>query len=103
MKKIMISQPMANLKDEEIMNVRDRAFKNVEKLGFSPINTFFNNDSPDETVLFRGVWFLAKSIDALSKVDAIYFCKGWKNARGCKIEHDIATAYGLSVFYEQND
>lgn len=27
-------------------------------------------------------------------------CKGWKNARGCKIEHDAAVAYGLEIIYE---
>lgn len=29
-----------------------------------------------------------------------YFCKGWENARGCRIEHDAAVAYGLEVLYE---
>lgn len=28
------------------------------------------------------------------------FCKGWENARGCRIEHDAAVAYGLEVLYE---
>lgn len=32
---------------------------------------------------------------------AAYFCKGWEDARGCKIEHDAATAYGLEVLYEE--
>lgn len=31
---------------------------------------------------------------------AVYFCKGWENARGCRIEHDIAVAYGLEALYE---
>lgn len=25
---------------------------------------------------------------------------GWENARGCRIEHDAAVAYGLEVLYE---
>ena len=24
---------------------------------------------------------------------------GWDNARGCKIEHDCAIAYGIPVYY----
>jgi hypothetical protein len=36
----------------------------------------------------------------MSKCDAVYFCNGWENARGCKIEHDIAIAYGLLTIYE---
>ncbi|WP_419040028.1 Lar family restriction alleviation protein [Parolsenella catena] len=31
--------------------------------------------------------------------DAAYFAKGWENARGCRIEHDAAVAYGLEVLY----
>lgn len=27
--------------------------------------------------------------------------KGWENARGCKIEHEAAVAYGLDIIYEE--
>ena len=33
-------------------------------------------------------------------IHAAYFCKGWENARGCRIEHAAAVAYGLEVLYE---
>ena len=36
----------------------------------------------------------------MSKCHAAYFCKGWENARGCRIEHDAAIAYGLKIIYE---
>lgn len=36
----------------------------------------------------------------MSLCHAAYFCKGWENARGCRIEHDAAVAYGLEVLYE---
>ena len=29
--------------------------------------------------------------------NAVYFCKGWENARGCKIEHMCAEVYGLKI------
>ena len=38
----------------------------------------------------------------MSKCNAVYFCKGWENARGCKIEHKTAKAYGLDMIYEEN-
>jgi hypothetical protein len=28
-------------------------------------------------------------------------CKGWGNARGCKIEHEVAKAYGVDIIYEE--
>ena len=44
--------------------------------------------------------FLAKSLENMSLCHAAYFCKGWENARGCKIEHAAAVAYGLEIIYE---
>lgn len=45
--------------------------------------------------------FLAKSLENMSLCHAVYFCKGWENARGCRIEHDAAVAYGLDIIYEE--
>ena len=38
----------------------------------------------------------------MSLCDAAYFCKGWENARGCRLEHDAAVAYGLEIIYESD-
>ena len=27
--------------------------------------------------------------------DAVYFCKGWENAKGCQVEHYICELYGI--------
>ena len=106
-KKAMLSQPMAGRSDEEIISARNRAVKDLEDKGFDVINTMFTDEwySP-EAMKERGVvqiplCFLAKSIDNMSKCHAAYFCKGWENARGCKIEHEAALAYGLEIIYEQ--
>ena len=29
--------------------------------------------------------------------DVAYFASGWKNARGCKIEHICAEQYGINI------
>lgn len=106
-KKAMLSQPMAGRSDEEIISARNRAVKDLEDKGFDVINTMFTDEwySP-EAMKERGVvqiplCFLAKSLDNMSKCHAAYFCKGWENARGCKIEHEAALAYGLEIIYEQ--
>jgi hypothetical protein len=44
--------------------------------------------------------FLAKSIENMSLCHKAYFAKGWENARGCKIEHEVALQYGLEIIYE---
>ena len=43
---------------------------------------------------------LSKSIGKLAKADIAYFAKGWENARGCKIEHEIAKQYGIEIMEE---
>ena len=45
--------------------------------------------------------FLAKSLENMSLCHAAYFCKGWEQARGCRIEHEAAKAYGLKIIYEE--
>ena len=106
MKKAMISQPMAGKTDEEIAEARDRARAELEAMGYEFVNTMFTDEwYSDEAMEERGVvqvplCYLAKSLENMSKCHAAYFCKGWENARGCRIEHDAAVAYGLEVLYE---
>lgn len=103
--KVMISQPMAGKTDEEIVETREKAKAELEEIGYEVINTLFTDEwYSKEAMAERGVvqvplCYLAKSLENMSKCHAAYFCKGWKNARGCRIEHDAAVAYGLAVLY----
>lgn len=104
--KVMISQPMAGKTDEEIVETREKAKAELEELSYEFINTLFTDEwYSKEAMAERGVvqvplCYLAKSLENMSKCHAVYFCKGWNNARGCRIEHDAAVAYGLEVLYE---
>lgn len=44
--------------------------------------------------------FLSKTIEAMATVETVYFCEGWQNARGCQVEHLVASSYGLEILYE---
>ena len=104
--KAMISQPMRGLTDEEIVATRERALAALSENGYEVINTLFTDEwYSKEKMEERGVvnipvCFLGKSVDNMSLCHAAYFAKGWEEARGCKLEHDIAVAYGLTVIYE---
>ena len=104
-KKAMLSQPMNGLSDEEIVATRDKAVAELEAMGYEVVNTLFTDEwYSSDAMKERGVvqiplCFLSKSLDNMSKCHAAYFCPGWENARGCKIEHDAAVAYGLEVIY----
>ena len=106
MTKAMISQPMAGETDEQIAATREKAIADLEGMGYEVVNTLFTDEwYSDEAMRERGVvqvplCYLAKSLKNMSLCHAPYFCKGWEKARGCRIEHDAAVAYGLEVLYE---
>lgn len=105
-KKAMLSQPMAGKTEEEIIATRERAIRELDRRGYEVVNTLFTDEwySPD-AMKARGVvniplCFLVKSLENMSKCHSAYFCAGWENARGCRIEHDAAKSYGLEIIYE---
>ena len=102
MKKAMLSQPMVGKTDEEIVETREKAIKVLKEKGYKIVNTLFTDEwySNEGGVVQIPLCFLAKSLENMSLCHAVYFCKGWENARGCKIEHDAAVAYGLDIIYE---
>lgn len=103
-KKAMISQPMNGKTDEEIEYKRSTTIHALNNKGYAVVNTFFdfNHDKLKATGYGNiGLYYLAKSLEAMSACDAVYFCKGWEDARGCRIEHDAAKEYGLELIYEE--
>lgn len=106
MTKAMISQPMAGKTDEQIAATREKAIADLEAMGYEVVNTLFTDEwYSDAAMKERGVvqvplCYLAKSLENMSLCHAAYFAKGWEKARGCRIEHDAAVAYGLDVLYE---
>ena len=104
--KAMLSQPMAGKTEQEIRETRERAIAALKRKGYEVVNTLFTDDwYSDKAMQERGVvqiplCFLAKSLENMSLCHAAYFCKGWESARGCRIEHEAAAAYGLTIIYE---
>ena len=105
--KAMLSQPMAGKTEKEIIETREKAIEALRKRGYQVVNTLFTDEQYSrEAMESRGVvqiplCFLAKSLEKMSLCHAVYFCKGWENARGCRIAHDAAVAYGLEIIYEE--
>ena len=99
MKKLFISQPMRGLTEQEILKVREKIRVRAEKIIGEAIEVIdsFIKDYPGEKNKSIPVWYLGKSIQLLSQADIVYFGGEWRNARGCKIEHEIAKEYGLNI------
>lgn len=107
MKKAMFSQPMNGLTEKEIVAAREKAITALEDTGFAVVNTLFTDEwygrdkMQERGVVQVPLQFLAKSLENMSLCHAVYFAKGWENARGCRIEHEAAKAYGLDILYEE--
>lgn len=88
---------------------REHAIRALKAKGYEVVNTLFTDEwYSDAQMKQRGVeniplCFLAKSLENMSLCHAAFFCEGWENARGCKIEHEAAVAYGLDIIYENEE
>ena len=92
--KLMLSQPMKGKTNEQIRNEREELIKELESQGYEVVDTVFDDfpngkDTP--------VHYLAKSIEFIGDVDGVVFMQGWENARGCKIEYQVAKEYGKFI------
>lgn len=99
--KVFISQPMRGKTNEEILAERKNIEAHARTLcpegiemvildSYKP-NEFENEQDKKNKTLF----YLAKSLELLAEADLAVFGIGWKDARGCQIEHRCAEAYGI--------
>ena len=94
--KVFISQPMKGKTNEEIKAERRRLIGKVRALygdDIEIIDSFFENAPADA----RPLWFLGKSLVLLATADVAAFARGWRDARGCRIENICAIEYGIEV------
>ena len=93
MKKLFISQPMADKTDEEILAERQRAAAKFEDV--EVIDSFFE-DAPNDA---QPLWYLGESVKKMAEADIVCFCKGWDKYRGCRIEYQCAVNYGKEIAF----
>jgi hypothetical protein len=98
--KIFISQPMKDRTDEEIMQERNKIMikmtEVITRSGGQPvefIDSFFCEPGKNSTDS------LGKSISLMGEADLVVFAPGWEDARGCRIEHEVAKEYGIQISY----
>ena len=93
--KVMISQPMIGRNEEEIKNEREEIIEKLNKMNIEVINTLFTEEPPRDCN--EAIFYLAKSIDAMKDIDALYMCDNWIGSRGCRVEHLVAQQYGIKI------
>lgn len=101
---IMISMPMGN--DPNWRERYEKVKVKLEANGYtvSPLTykEMFGKRTPDFLYEVQSVplIYMAHSFYRMALCDTVYFCKGWEDARGCRIEHQAAIDYGLKIIYE---
>ena len=103
--KVFISQPMNGRSDEEILAERKEILakakailnhnQNYRPAEVEEVKSFFDMDGQ------HPLYCLGESLKLLSTADIAFFAKGWNNARGCKLEHAAAEAYGIDCIEEE--
>ena len=103
MRKLFISMPMRGLTNEEIKKKMKENKKLVEEILGEDLYLI---DSVFDTNLGRSinmpVWYLGDSLKKLAQADIVFFADGWKDARGCKIEHEVAKQYNIPMIEPAN-
>ena len=96
---VFISQPMQGKTDEEIKRVRDTDIELIKTVypDAEIIDSFISENPPKNSR--SGVYMLGQSIQLLAEADVLFLSKGWEQARGCRIEHSVAVAYGIKSYY----
>ncbi len=100
-KKAFISQPMKGKTEESIREERRKLQDDLMAQGYDVVDSIFS-DFPNANEEYRSVplAYLAKSLDLMAQCDGVAFASGWANARGCKIEHACAEAYGIPILVD---
>ncbi len=102
-KKVFVSLPMRDRSIDEIredMNdILDMIKPNYAEFGedVELIDTVWT-DGPGPDILDEGTWYLGRSIMALAEADIAVFHPGWREARGCIIEHMVCAMYNIPYF-----
>lgn len=100
MTKFFISQSMRGLSQEEIKERRefltDLIGNNFN--GAIVLDSFLEGAKDVDPLVCLG-----HAITIMSKADIVVFDAGWFEARGCKVEYEVAKAYGKQIYFVIDD
>ena len=99
--RLFISQPMRGKSDEEIESEREDLIA-IAKAVYAGrgevevIDSFFKGGLDVPAGAKAPLYYLGKSLELLATADVAIFAEDWREARGCRIEHECADGYGVS-------
>ena len=87
---------------EQITAAREKAVKYLTEHGYEVLETYFADEFEKSNAPNKPLLYLGESIKYLAKASIAYFCNGWEDARGCRVEWQAAQEYGVEVVYEKD-
>ena len=99
--RLFISQPMRGKSDEEIESEREDLIA-IAKAVYAGrgevevIDSFFKGGLDVPAGAKAPLYYLGKSLELLATADVAIFAEDWREARGCRIEHECADGYGVT-------
>ena len=101
--KIYISGAIAHHDEAERRTAFAATAAFCEACGFESMNPF-ENELHRLGVGEQAGWrdHMKADLKMLLECDAICMMDGWEESNGCKLEHDVASTCGLTVYYESD-
>ena len=102
---IFIAQPMTGLSNESIENTRNGLIKLCQSEYGEKINILDQFHLPDDIPedykcsIEKQIYLLGRSIQILAKADVVVMPVNFKRSKGCCVEHEICTTYGIPIRY----
>lgn len=94
-KRVYISLPITGIAPDVVSQTNTAAKAHIKSQGYSPISPLDVCQGIEGYANQMG-----KDITALLDCDAVYFCRGWRQSRGCKTEYAVARIYEKEIFFE---
>lgn len=98
MKKIYISQPMRGRSTDAIIAERKALVADaavaLQTDEVEVLDTYLNSYTNKPPLRL-----LALALEKMADADAVIFAPGWRDARGCRVEHLAASEYGISIIH----
>ena len=105
MKKIIISQPLENKTQQEILEIEKTIKENLEKKDFKVESSLLVKEEwlmKKLGIKNQTLYNIGKTLEAMSTCDAVYFAKGWALSKECRIIRLAAILYNFEILEEEN-
>ncbi len=95
-KKVYISIPISGKDITEVKLHLDFVKNRLVSKLYEQVTPF--DVSPDSNASYAE--HMGRDIQALLECDAVYFCRGWQDSKGCQAEYEVAKIYGKQMVFE---